>query len=84
MIKYTFKWRNKAFQVFDLENPIQKADIEAKDLDEYLDLSYSRQGQDVRYALNDDKLRSLGWKPVTIFYKELPDIVEYYKNNFIW
>ena len=34
MIKYTFKWRNKAFQVFDLENPIQKADIQAKDLDD--------------------------------------------------
>ena len=50
----------------------------------YLDLSYSRQGQDVRYALNDNKLRALGWEPVTIFDKELPDIVEYYKNNFIW
>ena len=55
-----------------------------KDIKNYLDLSYSRQGQDVRYALNDDKLRSLGWEPVTIFDKELPDIVEYYKNNFIW
>ena len=53
-------------------------------LNQYLDLSYSRQGQDVRYALNDDKLRALGWEPVTIFDKELPDIVEYYKNNFIW
>ena len=51
---------------------------------QYLDLSYSRQGQDVRYALNDDKLRALGWEPVTIFDKELPDIVKYYKNNFIW
>ena len=65
-------------KIIKLYNP------EAKDLDEYLDLSYSRQGQDVRYALNDDKLRSLGWKPVTIFDKELPNIVEYYKNNFIW
>ena len=65
-------------KIIKLYNP------EAKDLDKYLDLSYSRQGQDVRYALNDDKLRSLGWKPVTIFDKELPDIVEYYKNNFIW
>ena len=53
-------------------------------INQYLDLSYSRQGQDVRYALNDDKLRALGWEPVTIFDKELPDIVEYYKNNFIW
>ena len=51
---------------------------------EYLDLSYNRDGQDLRYALNDDKLRALGWGPVTIFDKELPDIVEYYKNNFIW
>ena len=65
-------------KIIKLYNP------KAKDLDKYLDLSYSRQGQDVRYALNDDKLRSLGWKPVTIFDKELPDIVEYYKNNFIW
>jgi len=53
-------------------------------INQYLDLSYSRQGQDVRYALNDDKLRALGWEPVTIFDKELPDIVKYYKNNFIW
>ena len=55
-----------------------------KNWQEYVDFGYKRLGQDVRYALNDDKLRSLGWKPVTIFYKELPDIVEYYKNNFIW
>ena len=50
----------------------------------YLDLSYSRQGQDVRYALNDDKLRKLGWEPKAVFDEELPAIVEYYKNNFIW
>jgi dTDP-glucose 4,6-dehydratase len=53
-------------------------------IDQYLDLSYSRQGQDVRYALNDDKLRALGWEPKAIFDKELPLIVDYYKNNFIW
>ena len=53
-------------------------------IEQYLDLSYSRQGQDVRYALNDDKLKALGWEPKAIFDKELPAIVEYYKNNFIW
>ena len=53
-------------------------------IEQYLDFSYSRQGQDVRYALNDDKLRALGWKPKTIFDKELPLIVNYYKDNFIW
>jgi len=51
---------------------------------DYLDLSYSRAGQDVRYALNDGKLRALGWKPTAEFDKELPGIVEYYKNKFIW
>ena len=53
-------------------------------INQYLDLSYSRQGQDVRYALNDDKLRALGWKPKAVFDEELPAIIKYYKNNFIW
>lgn len=52
--------------------------------DEYLDFSYSRKGQDVRYALDDSKLRALGWKPKAVFDEELPRIVEYYKNKFIW
>jgi dTDP-glucose 4,6-dehydratase len=51
---------------------------------EYLDLSYSRVGQDVRYALNDLKLRTLGWKPQAEFDEEIRDIVSYYKNKFIW
>ena len=53
-------------------------------LEDYLDLSYSRQGQDVRYALNDDKLRALGWEPKAKFDEEIPKIVVYYNNNFIW
>ncbi len=54
------------------------------DIDNYIDLSFSRQGQDVRYALNDNKLRSLGWKPKAVFDDELPKIVDFYKDNFIW
>jgi len=50
----------------------------------HLDLTYSRQGQDIRYALDDSKLRALGWEPKMIFDKELPNIVKYYKNKFIW
>jgi dTDP-glucose 4,6-dehydratase len=56
----------------------------AGSVDRYLDLSYSRAGQDVRYALDDSKLRALGWEPQAEFDKELKDIVEYYKNKFIW
>jgi dTDP-glucose 4,6-dehydratase len=51
---------------------------------EYLDKSYSRQGQDVRYALDDSKLRKLGWEPTKDFNYELKEIVEHYKNTFIW
>lgn len=50
----------------------------------YLDLRFKRPGQDVRYALSDEKLRKLGWTPNKIFEEELPHIVEYYKNNFKW
>ncbi len=57
---------------------------EQRDWNEYLDLSYVREGQDIRYALNDDKLRSLGWRPKKQFDQEIDKIVEYYKQNFKW
>ena len=54
------------------------------DIEKYTDLSYNREGQDLRYALNDDKLRKLGWAPTANFDLELKEITNYYKNNFIW
>lgn len=52
--------------------------------EDYVDFSYSREGQDVRYALNDEKLRSLGWSPKRVFDDEISSIVKYYRDNFIW
>jgi dTDP-glucose 4,6-dehydratase len=54
------------------------------DMFDYADMSYSRPGQDVRYALDDSKLRSLGWEPKANFDEEIKSIVQYYKNKFIW
>lgn len=54
------------------------------DIDNYIDTDYSRPGQDVRYALDDSKLRNLGWKPEKNFDIEIHEIVQYYKNKFIW
>ena len=54
------------------------------DWKEYTDLSYRREGQDVRYALDDIKLRALGWRPTKVFDEEIKLIVEHYKNNFVW
>ena len=53
-------------------------------IEKYVDLSFSRVGQDARYALDDSKLKALGWKSTAVFDDELPGIVEYYKNKFIW
>ena len=51
---------------------------------EYIDTTFDRRGQDVRYALDDSKLRKLGWSPKKKFDAELAEIVKYYKQKFIW
>ena len=55
-----------------------------RNYEKYVDLEYKRVGQDVRYALNDEKLRLLGWEPKKNFDKEIQSIVKYYKRNFKW
>tara|TARA_A100001515_G_scaffold45530_1_gene35693 strand:+ start:9021 stop:9995 length:975 start_codon:yes stop_codon:yes gene_type:complete len=52
--------------------------------EDYVDYSYERKGQDLRYSLNDDKIRNLGWQPKKVFDNEIHSIVSYYKTNFIW
>jgi len=59
-------------------------DNDAIDYKQFIDFGVERPGQDVRYALNDDKIRKLGWEPKCVFDDEIQNIVEYYKNNFIW
>ena len=54
------------------------------DIAQHIDISHTRPGQDVRYALDDSKLRSLGWSPTKKFDKEISLLVEHYKNNFKW
>ncbi len=43
-----------------------------------------RPGQDVRYAIDDNKLKTLGWKPEADFDVEIARIVEYYRRTFVW
>jgi dTDP-glucose 4,6-dehydratase len=68
---------------YDTVSKVIKA-YNGDDIENHLDLTYSRVGQDVRYALDDSKLKSLGWRPVVSFDETLPLIVDYYKNKFIW
>jgi dTDP-glucose 4,6-dehydratase len=68
---------------YDTVSKVIKA-YNGDNIENHLDLTYSRVGQDVRYALDDSKLKTLGWRPVVSFDDTLPSIVEYYKNRFIW
>jgi len=54
------------------------------DINEYIDFSIKRPGIDVRYSIDDSKLRGLGWSPKTDFDEELQKIIEHYSNKFIW
>jgi dTDP-glucose 4,6-dehydratase len=51
---------------------------------DYINFDVHRPGQDVRYALDDSKIRALGWKPECVFDEEIKTIVKYYKENFMW
>jgi dTDP-D-glucose 4,6-dehydratase len=53
------------------------------DIENYIE-HMTRIGQDVRYSIDDTKLKNLGWIPLANFDTELAKIVEYYKENFIW
>ncbi len=53
-------------------------------IDDYIDFNFNRIGQDLRYSLNDDKIRKLGWKPEKVFDEELKNIIRYYQKKFIW
>jgi dTDP-glucose 4,6-dehydratase len=52
--------------------------------EDYINFNVHRPGQDVRYALDDSKIKALGWQPECIFDEEIKTIVQYYKKNFIW
>ena len=52
--------------------------------EDFIDFKFSRPGQDVRYSINDEKLKKLGWAPKADFDTELDKIVKYYKENFVW
>lgn len=43
-----------------------------------------RAGQDVRYSINDTKLKHLGWQPHAVFDNELANVVAWYKEHWTW
>jgi len=52
--------------------------------EDYADFEVKRAGQDVRYSIDDSKLRSLGWNNKKQFDAELPSIVAHHTSEFVW
>jgi dTDP-glucose 4,6-dehydratase len=50
--------------------------------DSTFDLNYIRPGQDMKYAVNDDKLKALGWKCQKNFDDEIEKIVKWYLEYY--
>lgn len=67
-----------------IEKLLKAFDLDVNNINNFIDFSCNRVGQDVRYALDDSKLKLIGWKPIKNFDNELKSIVEYYKHKFIW
>ena len=68
----------------DVVSQIIKGMFGNVNINEYIDFSTKRPGIDVRYSIDDSKLRELGWEPKTNFDEELKKIIDYYSNKFIW
>ena len=74
---------NFELQNIDVVTRILKLFNGSTDVENYI-TEWARHGQDVRYSIDDSKLKALGWKPKADFNTELKKIVTYYKKNFIW
>jgi dTDP-glucose 4,6-dehydratase len=51
---------------------------------DYINTNYERPGADLRYSINGDKLRSLGWEAKRQFVDEIPSIVLWHRHNWVW
>ena len=58
--------------------------LNATDYEKYIDFNVYRPGHDIRYSIDDNKLRNLGWSNKAVFDVELEKIVNSHKNQFIW
>ena len=50
----------------------------------WIDFVWNRAVNDFRYAIDDSKIRKLGWKPKYDFERWLKETVEWYKDNEWW
>jgi dTDP-glucose 4,6-dehydratase len=61
-----------------------KSILPYESIEKHIDFTYNRPGIDVRYALDDSKIKALGWEPKINFNHAVLGIVNYYRTKFIW
>ncbi len=52
--------------------------------EEYIEYVEHRLGHDFRYAIDDTKVRALGWSPEKGFDERLEETVKWFKENEWW
>tara|TARA_R110000824_G_scaffold119818_3_gene274215 strand:+ start:425 stop:1387 length:963 start_codon:yes stop_codon:yes gene_type:complete len=67
-----------------LQSYFNLKDDEPFDYDKHFNLEHTRKGQDVRYALEDKKIKKLGWEAQRNFNEEISNLVFHYRKNFKW
>ena len=63
---------------------IGKVNRSIPNIDQHIDLSFDRPGQDVRYAISCEPLKQLQWRAEKVFDEEIVKLVNHYKKEFIW
>ena len=84
--------RGRAGEIYNVAGMLEQANADtAKQILAALGQSLSllqvvadRPGHDRRYALNDAKLRSLGWRPQVSFERGLKDTIAWYRDQADW
>jgi len=80
----SFEQTNKDTIQKIIHNFLNILNQDTSEWEDLIDFEYNRVGQDVRYAVDDSKIRSLGWKPSKSFDEEISSIVQFYMENTRW
>jgi dTDP-glucose 4,6-dehydratase len=71
--------------IITITNLIKEFHGNSVDMQPYMDFTYNRPGQDMRYAVSSNKLSALGWKAYRNINISMHGLVNYYKHgDFRW
>ncbi len=75
-------------QIYNIASNLELSNLEVAEIirghfRENIDIQYikNRPFNDARYAVDDRKIRELGWSPVRNLRQDLPEIIDWYENN---